>query len=72
LKEDLASIGIFDTHMSLYLFYRLRQFQNMGFSGFEGRNYSLLREKDYNEWLKSYSVGELWTKNVISGGPTYE
>jgi len=31
-----------------------------------------LREKDYNEWLKSYSVGELWTKNVISGGPTYE
>jgi len=41
LKEDLASMGIFDTHMSLYLFYRLRQFQNIGFSGFEGRHYSL-------------------------------
>lgn len=31
-----------------------------------------LDEKDYSEWLKSYSVGELWMKNVISGGPVYE
>jgi predicted ATPase len=30
-----------------------------------------LDEKDYSEWLKSYSVGELWIKNVISGGPVY-
>jgi len=28
--------------------------------------------KDFNVWLETYSVGELWSKNVISGGPTYE
>lgn len=31
-----------------------------------------LKEKDFNVWLESYSVGELWSKNVISGGPVYE
>jgi predicted ATPase len=31
-----------------------------------------LKEEDYNIWLEDYSVGELWTKNVIAGGPTYE
>lgn len=31
-----------------------------------------LDEKDYSEWLKSYTVGELWMKNVIAGGPVYE
>ena len=31
-----------------------------------------LNEKDYRAWLESYSVGELWSKNVISGGPVYE
>ncbi|ARU58206.1 SMC domain-containing protein [Oleiphilus messinensis] len=31
-----------------------------------------LNEKDFSEWLESYSVGELWTKNVIAGGPRYE
>ncbi|MBI9109357.1 MAG: AAA family ATPase [Spirochaetales bacterium] len=25
-----------------------------------------------DKWLEDYSVGELWTKNVISGGPVYE
>ncbi len=30
-----------------------------------------LNEKDYRVWLESYSVGELWRKNVISGGPVY-
>jgi hypothetical protein len=41
LKKDLADLGIFDTRMSLYLLYRLREFDTMGFSGFEGRYYSL-------------------------------
>ena len=27
---------------------------------------------DYNEWLEDYSVGQLWTKNVIQGGTTNE
>ncbi len=31
-----------------------------------------LKEQDFSEWLKNYSVGELWTKNVIVGGPVYE
>ncbi len=31
-----------------------------------------LREKDFNVWLENYSLGELWSKNVISGGPVYE
>lgn len=30
-----------------------------------------LQESDYSEWLQEYSIGELWTKNVISGGPVY-
>ena len=31
-----------------------------------------LQEKDFNVWLETYSVGELWSKNVIAGGPVYE
>jgi len=31
-----------------------------------------LKEKDFTAWLENYSVGELWSKNVISGGPVYE
>jgi hypothetical protein len=41
LKEDLAAMGVFDPSMAIYLLYRLRQFAVMGFSGFEGRHYSL-------------------------------
>ncbi len=41
LKQDLMDLGIFDTQMSLYLFEKLREYDNMGFSGFEGRHYSL-------------------------------
>jgi len=40
LKRDLAALGIFDTHMSLYLLYRLREYEVFGFTGFEGRYYS--------------------------------
>jgi predicted ATPase len=31
-----------------------------------------LNENDFSEWLDEYSVGELWTKSVIAGGPEYE
>jgi hypothetical protein len=41
LKQDLAAMGAFDPAMSLYLLYRLRRFDERGFSGFEGRHYSL-------------------------------
>lgn len=41
LKQDLQSMGVFDMRMPLYLLFRLREFSNMHFSGFEGRHYSL-------------------------------
>ena len=31
-----------------------------------------LKEEDFSAWLEDYSVGELWAKNVIAGGPVYE
>jgi len=34
--------------------------------------FSRLNEKDLSVWLEDYSIGELWVKNVIVGGPTYE
>lgn len=41
LKKDLADLGVFDRQMSLYLLEKLREYASMGFSGFEGRHYSL-------------------------------
>lgn len=41
LKADLADHGVFDERMAFYALYRLRAFAQMGFSGFEGRYYSL-------------------------------
>lgn len=31
-----------------------------------------LEGKDLKEWLDDYSLGQLWQKNVISGGPVHE
>lgn len=44
LKRDLSSMGVFDESMSAYLLCKLRQCGQMGFSGFEGRFYSLFKE----------------------------
>lgn len=41
LKQDLGALGVFDPRMSLYLLFKLREQSVMGFSGFEGRQYSL-------------------------------
>ncbi|MFH0727939.1 MAG: hypothetical protein V2B19_16555 [Pseudomonadota bacterium] len=41
LKEDLAAMGVFDPQMPLYMLLRLRQYKQMGFSGYEARYYSL-------------------------------
>ena len=41
LIEELSEMGIFDTRMSMYLMYRQRIFNSSGYSGFEGRSYSL-------------------------------
>lgn len=47
--------------------------ENIVVSKFENgtSQFSRLKEEDYNEWLEDYTIGELWTKNVISGGPIY-
>jgi len=34
--------------------------------------FNRLQLTDFSAWLETYSVGELWSKNVISGGPVYE
>jgi predicted ATPase len=31
-----------------------------------------LKREDFDVWLEDYSVGELWTKNVIQGGTRHE
>ncbi|MEI6827524.1 MAG: hypothetical protein WCK54_18160 [Desulfuromonadales bacterium] len=41
LRRDLADMGVFDEQMSVYLLYKQREYAKMGFSGFEGRYYSL-------------------------------
>lgn len=41
LKAELMEMGIFDSRMSIYLPYRMRAYGQMGYSGFEGRSYSL-------------------------------
>ena len=46
LKRDLADQGVFDPRMSLYSFYRLRSYEQLGFCGFEGRYYSLCEDLD--------------------------
>lgn len=44
LKKDLESLGVFDSRMALYLLYRLREISRHGYSGFEGRHYSLFED----------------------------
>jgi hypothetical protein len=41
LRRDLAQLGVFDEAMSMYLPYKHRAYAAMGFSGFEGRHYSV-------------------------------
>ena len=41
LKVDLTEMGVFDSRMAIYLPYRMRDLGKYGFSGFEGRHYSL-------------------------------
>jgi len=31
-----------------------------------------LNPDELADWLREYSVGELWQKNVVRGGPTHE
>ena len=44
LKRDLTEMGVFDSRMAIYLPYRMRAAADYGFSGFEGRHYSLFTD----------------------------
>lgn len=46
LLEDLDGLGIFDSRMALYQMYRQRTQRTAGYSGFEGRCYSLFPSHD--------------------------
>ena len=35
-------------------------------------SFKRLDGNNFTAWLENYSVGELWTKNVITGGPVHE
>ncbi len=41
LKKELNQLGIFHKNLSFYCFYRLREINKVGWTGFEGRYYSL-------------------------------
>ncbi len=74
LKRDLSELGIFDTNMSLYLLYRLREFGKSGFSGFEGRYYSLFHSlaDDMSEAVNLQTlVTALAFKYVLQGAFTH-
>ena len=31
-----------------------------------------LNEEELSTWLEDYSLGELWRKNIVAGGPSHE
>ena len=34
--------------------------------------FTRLNKKELNNWLEEYALGELWVKNIFSGGPVHE
>jgi len=44
LRQNLESMGVFDASMAMYLLYRLREYDEIKYSGFEGRYYSLFED----------------------------
>ncbi len=75
LKRDLEHLGIFDQKMSIYLLYRLRDYGSKGYSGFEGRYYSVFESvlKDMGE---AVSIQVLLTclayKYILTGEVTHD
>jgi hypothetical protein len=60
LKKDLASMGVFDKKMSVYTLYRMRSAAAAGYTGFEGRYYSLFESLE-NDLEKSADLQTLIT-----------
>ncbi|HSO09988.1 MAG TPA: hypothetical protein VLR45_08360 [Desulfoprunum sp.] len=84
LKQELADLGIFDQRMAMYLPYRQREFSAIGYSGFEGRSYSLFpsflndmaRAVDMQNLITAlayqYVIEELVVHNDIPDQPSIE
>lgn len=74
LKRDLAELGVFHPSMSLYLFFKPREYDIMGFSGFEGRHYSLFQEFEHDfgrAALLQAFVTSLAFRHVLHGNITH-
>lgn len=70
LKRELAEIGIFDARMSFYALYRQREFAQVGFSGFEGRHYSLFEniEEDFGRAADLQTLVTAYAYKRIAAG----
>lgn len=75
LKKDLDGQGIFDESMSLYLMMKLRQKDQIGFSGYEGRYYSLFYslKTDLSEAANLQTLlSALASKYILNGQISHE
>ena len=75
LKKDLDDLGVFDARMSFYCLYRQRDFANMGFSGFEGRGFSLFAdlEEDMGQAVDLQTLVTAYAfKLMAQGAVTHE
>lgn len=74
LKKDLVSMGIFDSSMSVYTLYRLRSLAKNGYTGFEGRYYSLFESLN-QDLSHAVNLQILITafayKYILNGGITH-
>jgi hypothetical protein len=70
LKQDLASLGVFDPRMPVYLPYRQRSLAQAGYSGFEGRYYSLFSslERDLGEGVDLQCLVTALAYKLIASG----
>ena len=75
LRKDLAELGIIDKNLALYFLYRLRNVEDRGFSGFEGRYYSLFErfEDDLGEAVNLQTLlSALAYKYILQGKVTHK
>ncbi len=70
LQKELMQMGVFDKRMSLYQFIKLRSFGNMGYSGFEGRHYSLFYNllDDFSQAANLQHLLSLFALKLIAQG----
>jgi hypothetical protein len=70
LKKDLDKMGIFDKQMSMYLLFKLREYDKMGYCGYEGRHYSLFRnlEQDMGQATNLQILIQALAYKLIASG----